>query len=293
MQTNFKSDPVPAPISAAGLLQALDVILETSPKNDNATISSSILGPQSNFFGRIVAAQMYRLTSMATAYSGVESKGVNAIQALLANVLYYGQPGSLAGTVLPFTGSSMPATSSAPFYASMPSTDFKLAVARYQLNVSRPTLLAYAILGGVTLSICISALVFTTFGDILEGGAETTLFPVLDFWTNCVVVDQQDWIVGWDRMDWIRKSKARKLFEALGPLKIVYREDPRDVGRSTLRRRQRRSSVKLKGSGGNLHQGDVMQWDSSRELTAITASRDGTSKDGWTEPKHHASGTIE
>jgi hypothetical protein len=265
LSTNFKSDAIFAPVTAADVKTAFSSILRTDYTVPNTTLSTTMLGTEMHFFGRIFASHMYRLTVMVEKNPEINIRGVNAIQSLLALTLYYCQAGTLAGAVLPFSGSRNLASNSAPFVPEMPITTFRYAETRYKLQLSRATLIAYILLGGITIFVCFSILITSTFRDLMHGGIDSTFFPALDFWTNCTVVDEMEWVVPHDMLDDIRKSTGKALYQMLAPLNVAYRAPP---------------SGKPEGLIGKLQASGMLDksWAlGSKEQSTVT-SRDGTEK---------------
>ncbi|KAF2260785.1 hypothetical protein CC78DRAFT_570995 [Lojkania enalia] len=219
----------PVKIDSSEILTALDHILNATTLLDYSSMSNSILGGQTHFFGRMVAGHMYRISKMMKTNPTARPKAVNAIQSLLAMTLFYCQNGVLAQTTLPFSpgsnGTSAGGDHVGAFAQQEKSSFVALADTRYRINISRATLLAYIIMGGLALAICTLALVVGSILELIKFDAEPTLWPALDFWTQCRVETSDGVLVPAQKradMAWIRSG--RELFKEIETLRVTRRK---------------------------------------------------------------------
>jgi hypothetical protein len=214
-------------INSAELLSAFTVILNTTVP-DQSNFSGSILGTPSHFFGRLIAGHMYRIGKAMQSNPTARLKGVNAVQSLLGLALFYCQNGILAQTVLPFapnaTGQSKVSDSGA-FQNNEKTAIVALAETRYRIKVGRATLLTYIILGSVTLFVCLLALVIGSILELVKFEAEPTLWPTLDFWTQCRVEDGNGKVITAHKrveLAWI--YHGQELFREIEGLRVKRRK---------------------------------------------------------------------
>ncbi|KAH7378281.1 hypothetical protein BKA66DRAFT_148319 [Pyrenochaeta sp. MPI-SDFR-AT-0127] len=235
------SDSRLANVDASDLLNALNVILATdnrvaspftpdvSGNSTEVVPSNPILGSPTHFFGRLVAGHMYRIGRLKLSTS-IEAhwRGTNALQNLLAITLFYCQNGVLSQTVLPFLSNS---TAIPDFYGrgafeqSEKSSLVSFATTRYKLKVGRGTLVAYIILSGLTLLICITALIFGSLLELVSYDAEPTLWPCLDFYTQCRVEDSNGKTMAAHKrveLAWI--YDGRQMFREISGLRVRRRK---------------------------------------------------------------------
>lgn len=220
--------PVPAALNASELLDAMTVLLDTSFVPPNSTESNPILGAQNHFFGRLIAGHNYRISKLMEKSPGAIVKGTNALQSIIAMTLFYCQSGILGQSVLAQFNSETPTKeyyTRGAFSKRDHSTYFALAETKYRIEVGRATLIAYATLSGMTLLICIIVLVIGSLIELAKLDAEPTLWPSLDFYTQCKVQDHNGKVVPVHErveMAWIKDGK--KLFKELNVLKVTRRK---------------------------------------------------------------------
>ncbi|KAF2115423.1 hypothetical protein BDV96DRAFT_646421 [Lophiotrema nucula] len=228
---DITTDAVPVTISASEVVEAMTHILNTTqPFRTSQQPSTQLLGYPSNMFGRLVTGHMYRIGKMmANNNPAARQKGVNSLQALLGITLFYCQNGVLSQTVLPFApkgnGTATPASQSGAFGRQDQNTFIALAQTRYRIKIGRGTLIAYIVLGGVALAICIIALSIGSIIELMKLEAEPTLWPALDFWTQCRVETADGALVPADKrsdLAWIRDG--RQLFKEIEPLRVKRRQ---------------------------------------------------------------------
>jgi hypothetical protein len=230
------SNPKQTTLNASELLDAMSVLLDTSFITPNTSESNPVLGAPNHFFGRLIAGHTYRITKLMESAPERIVKGTNALQSIIAMTLFYCQDGILGQSVL------------AQFYNGTPTRDyythgtfsergqdasFALAETRYRIEVGRATLIAYIALGGITLLICIVVLIIGSLLELAKLDAEPTLWPSLDFYTQCKVQDHNGKAVSvHDRVElaWIKDGK--KLFKGLKELKVTRRRRGHGPGSS-------------------------------------------------------------
>lgn len=224
VQTEAKSANVDAP----DLLNALKAILNTTAPTLNSTSENPVLGMPSHFFGRLVAGHMYRIGMTMKANPATRIKGVNALQSILALTLFYCQNGILGQTVLPFApanNATRVGYQTGAFSQQDKSAKIALAETRYRIEVGHATLLAYIVLSGVTLLICLLALIVGSIMELVNLDAEPTLWPALDFWTQCRVEDRNGKVISAHQrveMAWI--YDGRELFKGIEGLRVKRRK---------------------------------------------------------------------
>lgn len=224
-----ESTPRPGSINASDVLDALGVILATNSTSPGLLPPNPILGSPTNFFGRLVAGHMYRVSRLNQS-TNVEAhlKGTNALQNLLGITLFYCQNGILGQTVLPFVSNSTNITAhyGKGAFEKTPNTSLvSFADTWYKLNVGRATLYAYIALSGITLLICIIALIFGSLVELAKLDAEPTLYPTLDFYTQCRVEHGNGKVVSaHERVELAWIHDGRQMFRDIEPLRVRRRK---------------------------------------------------------------------
>ncbi|KAF2786287.1 hypothetical protein K505DRAFT_380369 [Melanomma pulvis-pyrius CBS 109.77] len=223
----IESDTRPVSFKASELLAAMAIILNATATPTNLTISNPILGSPSNFFGRMVAGQMYRIGKLMNSNPLARLKGVNAIQSLLGITIFYCQNGVLGQTILAYAPNAISTQNYqvGAFEKQQNSSLVALAETRYRIEVGRATLIAYTVLGGVTLLICFLTLAVGSILELVKLDAEPTLFPSLDFFTQCKVEDQNGKVVPPHKrveLAWIRDGQ--EMFKEIERLKVTRRK---------------------------------------------------------------------
>ncbi|KAF2001361.1 hypothetical protein P154DRAFT_521758 [Amniculicola lignicola CBS 123094] len=231
----IETEPAVAQINSSELISALGVLLNATKVTPPTSVSNSILGAPSNFFGRIVAGHMYRITKMSETNPSARVKGVNALQSILAMTLFYCQNGVLAKTVLPYApnaNGTSPQYRNGAFMNQRNDSQVALAETRYRLSVGRATLITYFVLGGATLIICIFALLLGSIVELVKFDAEPTLWPALDFYTQCRVETGDGALVPAQKraeLAWIYHGK--ELFDEIAGLRVTRRKRKmREIG---------------------------------------------------------------
>ncbi|KAF2272163.1 uncharacterized protein EI97DRAFT_462174 [Westerdykella ornata] len=227
----IESEPVPANVTASAVWSALPLLLNTTdPNRGNRSSANPILGHATHFFGRLVAAQFYRMSKVMTVQDEARLKGVNALQCLLAITLFFCQNGVLSNAVL--AGNTTATLNRSDNYrtGAFERVDPKgatvaLAETQYKIHVGRGTLIAYMVVSGVTLLICLSALLVGSLLELIRFDAEPTLFPSLDFFTQVRVEHSNGKVVtAHERteMAWIYNGK--ELFKSISGLRVKRRK---------------------------------------------------------------------
>lgn len=226
-ETETKAAPIS--INSTELFEAMKIILNaTAPTGDDGE-ANPILGNSSHFFGRLIAAHMYRIGKlMQNSPSSARGKGSNALQAVLGITLFYCQNGVLGQTVLPFATNSSAKTSSSQagaFEQQQKTALVALADTQYRIQVGRATLIAYIVLSGVTLLACLVALLVGSILELVKLDAEPTLWPALDFYTQCRVEEANGKVVPAHKrveLAWI--YHGQELFNEIKNLRVKRRK---------------------------------------------------------------------
>jgi hypothetical protein len=224
----LETEPEPTIIDSGELLNALNIILNATAPLPDASDRNPILGSPSHFFGRLIAGHMYRIGKGMQTNPLARLKGVNALQSLLAMALFYCQDGVLSQTVLPFAP-NVTATGgqyqTGVFGEQVKTAEVALAQTRYKIAVGRATLIAYSVISGITLLVCLVALGIGSVLELVKYDAEPTLWPALDFFTQCKVEDGNGKIISAHRrveMAWIYYGK--ELFQEIQGLRVTRRK---------------------------------------------------------------------
>ena len=225
----LETSPIPTHINSSDLLSAMEVILNVTVPEANSTDANPILGSTTHFFGRLAVAQMYRVsTIMASNPTTARFKGVNALQCFLGITLFYCQNGILSQTVLPFAPNATAtqvANQVGAYQKQKKTATVALASTHYELRVGRGTLIAYIVLSGLTLLICLLALIVGSVLELAQFDAEPTLWPSLDFYTQCRVEDKNGKVVSAQErieMAWI--YHRTELFRRIEGLRVTRRK---------------------------------------------------------------------
>ena len=190
---SFTDEPATiAPVNSAEILQAWDNFLGVNAADDVIGQALSMFGSGSGdfLFPGMVGSFLNSISAIAIENPAADTRGVNALQSLLAIPLYWCQTGFIERLAM----SSLP---SSAFLANADSLNIAegiergaqifLVVLGNEIVVSRATLVAYVLLSSLTLILCCVALSIGSFTTRARRIPETTLFPVLDFCTKCIV----------------------------------------------------------------------------------------------------------
>lgn len=222
------TEPTPTTIDASQLLAAMAVLLDPSFLPSNSSLSNPILGAPNNLFGRLIVGHNYRISKLMQQDPSDIVKGTNALQSLIAITMFYCQNGIMSQTVLAqlHGANAIKNYYTTGAYAKREkSSYFALAETQYRIKVGRATLIAYIVLGGLTLTVCVLVLAIGSLVELAKLDAEPTLWPALDFYTQCKVQDQNGKIVQAHarvEMAWIHDAK--QLFKEMNRLKVTRRK---------------------------------------------------------------------
>jgi hypothetical protein len=183
----------PAPLNSLDLLQAWDNFLGLNNDTDSTTASVvSILGLGTGkyLFPSMIGSMLNTITELSEENPALQDRAVNALQALLAIPIYFCQPGYLERAAV----SSLPSNILYTNYDAVvlpeglerDSAVF-FAVTRNQINVGPATVIAYVVLTGLVLMLCLWALACGTFTARSKHMPCITTFPALDFCLYCIV----------------------------------------------------------------------------------------------------------
>ena len=176
----------PAPVSASDILAVWDALLGVADSEDLIYQGWVMMGfgPGSFMFPSLVGSFLDGVTAIAAENPAADTRGVNALQSLLAIPLYFGQTGFVERLAM----SSLP---SAAVLSDSDELDIEDGVARdaqiflartqNQIVVGRVTVIVYVALGGSTLILCFFALGMATWSVRAEEVPKTSSFPLLDF----------------------------------------------------------------------------------------------------------------
>ncbi|KAF2195805.1 hypothetical protein K469DRAFT_744275 [Zopfia rhizophila CBS 207.26] len=220
----LETDAQSVPLEASELLSAMTVLLNTTAVG-NAGLASPILGSPSHFFGRLIAGHMYRIGKLTSTNPSARIKGTNALQSILAMTLFYCQNGILGQAVLPFAGRNTSSDGSTGAFGEQQRTSLaSLAETRYRIEVGRAALWAYVAIGGLTLALCFLALIIGSICEWVKRDAQPTLYPALDFWTQCRVETEDGALVPVQKRGELTWIQGQELFREVQGLKVTRRK---------------------------------------------------------------------
>ncbi|KIW89243.1 uncharacterized protein Z519_10096 [Cladophialophora bantiana CBS 173.52] len=182
-----------APLESADLLQAWDNFLGLGNTTDLTT--SNILeilglGAGKFMFPAMIGSMLNSITELSQDNPALQTRGVNALQALLAIPISYCQTGYIERQAAPELPSNVLFTNYdniiLPEGLERNSPVF-FAVTRNQIDVGIVSVIAYVVLSGLVLILCFTALGGGAFSERSRHVPDTTAFPVLDFCRHCVV----------------------------------------------------------------------------------------------------------
>ena len=182
-----------APVESSDILQAWDNFLGVSTAaNDPSEELLSMLGLGAGgfLFPGLVSWFLNGVSAIALDNPAADTRGVNALQALLAIPLYWCQTGMMERNSMV----SLPSSELLANAGSLNITDgvrsgatISLAVQRNEIAVSVATLTAYVSISAFALILCFVALSIGMCTSKSKSIPKTSSFPALDFCTNCVV----------------------------------------------------------------------------------------------------------
>jgi hypothetical protein len=182
-----------ASVDSSDILQAWDNFLGVSTAaNDQSQELMSMLGLGGGgfLFPGLVSWFLNGVSAIALENPAADTRGVNALQALLAIPLYWCQTGIMERNSMV----SLPSSELLANAGSLNITDgvrsgatISLAVQRNEIAVSVATLTAYVSMSVAALLLCFVALSIGMCTSKAKSIPKTSSFPALDFCTNCVV----------------------------------------------------------------------------------------------------------
>ncbi|KAK0111587.1 hypothetical protein ONS95_001936 [Cadophora gregata] len=196
MDHKFSHDtPTPVQIAAPELLQVFQVLFSPADPNTKYGQFLSRLGIVSNRPVEPLTIWQYfqGLTERSETDKRVNRQAMMGLQSLLAIPIYHCQAKDFAelrrlllsqidnSPILETLGVEIVSS----FPAVEPDTDIYPAIMRWTLDVGRPSLLAYIILAGTTLSLCIMANVMATFTDVGRRSKHMGSFLLLTHLCDC------------------------------------------------------------------------------------------------------------
>ncbi|OAL34938.1 hypothetical protein AYO20_05899 [Fonsecaea nubica] len=182
-----------APLQSADLLGAWDNFLGLANSTDlttSTTLEILGLGAGKFMFPAMIASMLNSITELSPHSPALQTRAVNALQALLAIPVYFCQTGYIerqAVSELPsnilltnYDNINLPAglKRNSPVY---------FTVSRNQIVVGLASVIAYVILSGFVLILCFLALGGGVLTKRFSHVPDTTSFPLLDFCRHCVV----------------------------------------------------------------------------------------------------------
>ncbi|OQV00399.1 hypothetical protein CLAIMM_05896 [Cladophialophora immunda] len=185
-----------APLNSSDLLQAWDNFLGLAKSTDlttSTTLEILGLGAGKFMFPAMIASMLNAITAVSSQSPALQTRAVNALQALLAIPIYFCQPGYVERQALSALPSNVLLTNydkiilpdglerNSPVY---------FTVSRNQIVVGLASIIAYVVLGGLALILCFIALGGATFTERSRHVPDTTAFPLLDFCRHCVVTSK-------------------------------------------------------------------------------------------------------
>jgi hypothetical protein len=202
---SFADHPsLPVNLSALQILEAYDHLLLDTTKllHDNSTDLPLFSG---STFPTFLWMSMPKFGGQH-AINPATSNGVfSALQSLLAIPLFYCQSG-VARRLIPTTmdGKSISNSDLSPLFAVLSplperSSPASFAYHRYEILVSRPTLIAYVALSGAALLACSVAQVVITVSAKRTGRGSRmphlSRFPALDLFAHCTIEDENRCVI--------------------------------------------------------------------------------------------------
>jgi hypothetical protein len=188
---------VPAHVDATDLLQGYrDAFGNFSDVSD---LEKLLLMPSTTAlfplfaYPAFVAANLRGVNNLGGQNPALISRGADILHCLLAIMLYFCQPNLFARVVLRNQSSTVSDGEAFQAFANFlnttapADTNVMLARIRYQIIVDRNTLIAYAVICGFPLLLCLTVLLFASFSRLGEKVPKTSSFPFLDAAARCNV----------------------------------------------------------------------------------------------------------
>lgn len=191
------SPPVPAPMNATEMLQAYrDAFGDFEDLPDVLKVLADPEGTEvfpMYTYPAVVWWCLKGVSSLGAQNPAMVTRAADTLYCLLAMVLYYCQPGLYARALMkPALNRTALDPDIQKFAADLlaiapPDTQVYLSGLRYQIVVGRARLVAYVVLCGVTLGLCLCVLVFGSYAPVASHVPETSPFPSWDSLVNCEV----------------------------------------------------------------------------------------------------------
>jgi hypothetical protein len=160
----------------------------------------------------------------------------STLQSLLAIPLYHCQTGVARRLIPSITDAKSASNPGLDFIFStlspLPERDSPATFAhhRYEISVSRSTLIAYIVLSGVTLLICCIAQAAVSITNTRSGGRHApslTPFPAFDLFAHCTIEDEEQRVLYQGRSGaLLYDTKQRSLLSWLSTLSVKYARPP-------------------------------------------------------------------
>lgn len=194
---SFEGSPprTPADIPAAELLTAFALVFKSSNQASPFANALMLLGVGNNTAATPIYAWWYfhGASRLASEDPAARRRGISGLQSMLGIAIYHCQPkafGEIRDLGYDNT-TSVGKSILASFPTGVQGTPVFPAALRYIIVIDYATLVAYIILGGVTLLACLAALVVVTFVTSIQRAKVSSALPILDFLMNCEVVEKQ------------------------------------------------------------------------------------------------------
>jgi hypothetical protein len=213
----------PAPVNSSQILQAWDNLLGVGVYDLTTQLVLKGFGikPGKLLFPSIVNWFLNGVSAVAADNQAAATRGINALQALLAIPLYWGQTGAIERLAmpslpaLPTNGSELDITGGVERNSTV-----YLAVVREEVFASWATLVAYMVLTSAALIPCFVALWIGSPTRKAGAVPPTTPFPMLDFLTNCVVRGSDGTVVSGGRFEFIQNEKEMKRLKLVKGMRV-------------------------------------------------------------------------
>ena len=226
---DFASDELPAPVDAAEMLQGYrDAFGNFSNPED---IMQVITDPEKTSlfpliaYPAFVAACLKGVDSLGAQNPALVTRAADALQCLLAIMLYYCQPSLFARAV---SRSPAPNSVGDPAIAQFAldlvaiapaNTKVSVAGLHYQIVVGKATLIAYVAISGSALLLCLGVLLYGSVSSLGRRVPQTTPFPFLDSAVRCEDVyngTQDDYSLDTE----VLEGSSRKLMKELAGIHL-------------------------------------------------------------------------
>jgi hypothetical protein len=222
----------PAPISASELLHAFSLVFKASNTVSPFASALAVLGVGNNTASAPLYAWWYfhGVSRLANNNAAARRRGISGLQSMLGIPIYHCQVKGLAQ--IRDLGWDNTTSVGQAILASFPTNEAQTpifpAVLRYVLVTAPATLIAYVVLGGVTLICCFIALAAGTFLEPVRGVRAPGSFPMVDFVTRCRVVKIEEQgnvgdVVSADEFGRLGgEEKEGRLIERVKEMRVVF-----------------------------------------------------------------------